>query len=114
MDMLPAGGSRMNDHGWYDDLLGGVTEGERSITAARLAGRYAQLGLTKLETYLLLTGWNEANIPPASPAELKATVKAVYQKHISMNGDSANQTVESIYLMMRALTGRDTSKEVSS
>jgi len=106
--LLPTGGSRLHDSGWYDDLLAGVAEGERSITAARLAGRYAQLGLTQLETFLLLSGWNDANTPPMPLGELRTTVVAIYRKRAASNGESAMQSVESVYQLLRSLTGRDT------
>lgn len=105
--MLPKGGSSMNDDGWYDDLLAGVPEGDRSTTAARLAGRYCTLGLTRLETYLLLAGWNQANHPPLRDYELKATVKAVYRKHATSTKEPTAQSVESMYQLLRTLTGRE-------
>ena len=105
--MLPRGGERLNGSDWFDDLLNGVPEGDRSVTAARLAGRYCSLGLTLLETYLLLTGWNQANHPPLKTYELKATVKAVYRKHNSNNKQTTVESVESVYQMLRTLTGRD-------
>lgn len=107
--MLPRGGERMNGDGWFDDLLAGVPEGDRSVTAARLAGRYCQLGLTLLETYLLLAGWNQANHPPLRDYELKSTVKAVYRKHTASNKESTSASVESVYQLLRSLTGRDSS-----
>ncbi|KKN32848.1 hypothetical protein LCGC14_0809660 [marine sediment metagenome] len=72
---------RGNDTGWRDEALVGVGEGERSNTAAQLAGRYVRLGLSPLETYMLLTSWNKRNSPPLTQNELKSTVRWCYQRH---------------------------------
>jgi hypothetical protein len=104
---LPAGTvMRALESGWYDVLLQGVDEGERSNVAARLAGRYASLGLTPKETFYLLAGWNEDNRPPMDLAELRQTVRAVHARHVHRNGDSI-QSLEDIYSLVRGLTGRE-------
>ena len=102
---LPAGGeARHNGLGWYGELLDGVAEGERSITAARLAGRYAQLGLTDRECYMLLGTWNDTNTPPLPANELARTIRAVYAKHIASSGSIG--TTEELYQLFADLTGR--------
>jgi len=70
-----------NRAGWSGELVGGVSEGSRSISAARLAGRYLGLGLTLEEVWLLMSGWNERNRPPMIVSELHRTVAAVARKH---------------------------------
>ncbi len=70
---------------WAGELLGGVSEGERSATVARLAGRYAQLGLTAAEASMLLTTWNTQNNPPLPLRELGATIRSVYTRHTRRN-----------------------------
>ncbi len=70
---------------WVGELLGGVSEGERSMTAARMAGRYAQIGLTADETVMLLVTWNSQNNPPLPLRELGATIRSVYVRHSQRN-----------------------------
>ena len=70
-----------NTSNWYDDLLSGVHEGSRSISAARLAGRYFGLGLSPTETWTLMFEWNLHNTPPLNENELLRTVKAIRRKY---------------------------------
>ncbi len=106
-DQLPEGTvQRPLEPGWYDVLLEGVDEGDRSNVAARLAGRYASLGLTPRETYYLLKTWNEDNRPPIELDQLRQTVRAVHSRHAARNGDSIG-SMEDIYNLVRNLTGRE-------
>ncbi len=66
---------------WYLELLAGVGEGTRSASAARLAGRYATLGLAPIETRMLLAVWNELNEPPLLKHELRGTIESIYRRH---------------------------------
>ena len=75
--------------GWYADLLNGVEEGLRSDVATRLAGRYASLGLSLQEMWLIMVAWNERNRPPLSGTDLKTTVKFVHRKQREANNDVA-------------------------
>lgn len=83
-------GAANEDRQWYHELLGGVSKGDRSSSAARLAGRYANLGLATEETHMLMARWNDANDPPLSHSELKSTIMSVYRRH----ADSLNELVE--------------------
>lgn len=81
--LSPSNGNGSNGGpGWASDLLQGVTEGSRNVSAARLAGRYATLGLTLEEAWILMAAWNERNMPPLDEVELNRTVNAVYRKHL--------------------------------
>lgn len=97
------------ENGWYDVLLTGVQEGERSNVAARLAGRYASLGLTPKETFYLLASWNFENAPPLELDSLRQTVRWAHARHDSRNGDKM-ESMEDIYNLVQDITGR---KEVS-
>ncbi len=66
---------------WVGELLSGVEEGERSSVAARMIGRYAQIGLTVDETVMLMVSWNSLNSPPLPMRELGATIRSVYKRH---------------------------------
>jgi hypothetical protein len=66
---------------WDTQVMEGVPQGVRSITAARLAGRYFGLGLSLNETWILVREWNENNVPPLELYELKKTVLAIQKKH---------------------------------
>ncbi len=90
---------------WAGDLLGGVSEGERSATTARLAGRYAQIGLTADEATMLLVTWNTQNDPPLSDRELGATIRSVYTRHAQRNEEQI-QTVGDLADMFDAIHGK--------
>jgi hypothetical protein len=75
---------------WSSDLLKGVSEGERSTTAARLAGRYFGLGLSVGEVWILMTAWNERNSPPLRLPDLKRTVQWAERKQ----SESAKSSTE--------------------
>lgn len=90
----------VTEGGWQDELLQGVGEGERSVTAARLSGRYANLGLSFDETCLILVGWNQRNEPPLDERELLRTVRAVYAKHASTHTFRI-QTLEQIGKLLK-------------
>jgi hypothetical protein len=70
-----------NESNWVSDLLQGVPEGSRSLTAAKLSGRYFALGLTVEEAWILITSWNGYNDPPLPENELRRTFDAVHRKH---------------------------------
>jgi hypothetical protein len=74
-------GISTNTNGWVSDVVDGVGSGMRNITAAKLAGRYASLGLSPQEVWWLIVAWNEGNTPPLEEAELRRTVAAILRKH---------------------------------
>lgn len=86
-----------NTDGWYKQLIHGVSEGSRSISAARLAGRYFNLGLSLPEVQLLIDAWNQRNIPPLTKGELRLTVSAVYRKHTQSQGTKIVETLSQIH-----------------
>lgn len=92
---------------WYEELLNGVPEGERSDTASRLAGRYASLGLSLLEGRMIMDAWNSRNDPPINRKELRSTVDFVYRRHRESNG-SNGRSVETVADLLEIL------KEVSN
>lgn len=98
-DAMSAVGSSGNELQWYNTVLAGVEEGNRSFAAAKLAGRYATLGLTMDETLLLMEGWNTRNDPPAPDRELYATIQSVYRRH-----DARGKTVETLATVGELLT----------
>ncbi len=90
---------------WVGELLGGVSEGERSMTVARLAGRYAQIGLTGDESLMLLVTWNKQNNPPLPLRELAATIRSVYTRHAHRNEEQI-RTVGDLATLFTEITGR--------
>ena len=90
---------------WVGELLGGVSEGERSSTAARMAGRYAQIGLSPDETVMLLVSWNSQNNPPLPLRELGATIRSVYERHGQRNEEQI-ETVGDLAQMVTEITGK--------
>lgn len=70
---------------WVDDLLKGVSKGERNSVATRLAGRYIAKGLSLEETIAILTQWNSKNKPPLPGSELRSVVESVWKTHQRKN-----------------------------
>ena len=70
-----------NGHLWFEELLDGVDEGERSRDAAKLAGRYFTLGMSVKEVLMMMCTWNIRNRPPISSRDLRATIMSIYDKH---------------------------------
>lgn len=93
----------LNDSNWLGEIFEGVPEGSRSLTAAKLSGRYFGLGLSFEETWILMSVWNERNDPPLPDTELKATVKAIQRKHETT---TVPIQVETMYDIQRLLKGR--------
>ena len=62
---------------WYEICLRGVSEGERDVVAAKLAGRYFSMGMSILEVTLLLESWNLLNTPPMSTDQLLKIIRSI-------------------------------------
>ncbi len=90
---------------WVGELLAGVSEGERSSTAARMVGRYAQIGLSPDETTMLMLTWNTLNSPPLPSRELGATIQSVYARHAERNEEQL-KTVGDLGAMFAAIKGK--------
>lgn len=63
--------------GWVEELLQGVSKGQRNDAAARLAGHYLGKGLPVGEVEAILLGWNTKNRPPLAPEEIRRTVASI-------------------------------------
>ena len=80
---------------WYTGLLAGVYEGSRTQTAVRLVGRYVRNRLEKNEIQLLLSKWNEKNIPQLTPSELERTVSDAYDRYSKADNLPEAESAES-------------------
>lgn len=87
-------GKSKNPLGWQQPMLRGVSKGCRNQTAAKLAGLYITKGLTPLETYHLLIGWNLNNKPPLGKDIIERTIRSILTTHQRNNktGDKTNAT----------------------
>ena len=56
--------TNMRPYGWQDEVLHGVSAGQRHGTALALAGRWIQKGLSPDEIGLFVAAWNQRNEPP--------------------------------------------------
>ncbi len=61
-------------------LLHGVDEGQRDVSAVRLAGHYIGKGLPVGEVLELLRGWNLRCRPPMSTAQLIKCVESIHRR----------------------------------
>lgn len=94
---------------WVNEILSGVSAGDRSISAARLCGRYAQLGLSIEESVMLMVTWNALNHPPLPERELGATIRAVYKRHKSQQ-EATVTSLDDLYYLLGEMTGREVDK----
>lgn len=91
---------------WYNEALKGVGEGERNETATRLAGRCANMGMSKDEIVLYLSAWNQRNTPPMESKELESTIESIYSKeNISVNQSEILEALSDI-LKIRVISIR--------
>lgn len=58
-------------------LLGGVGEGQRNETCARLAGRLLAYGMPQSEVIGWMLLWNQRNRPPLPAAEVRLAVRSI-------------------------------------
>jgi len=67
-----------NRPGWVNDLLWGVKEGMRNVSAAKLAGYFLRIfNGDKEQTLTAMTGWNSRNNPPLTEKRLNLTVDSI-------------------------------------
>lgn len=67
-------GDGFNNEGdghWVHDIICGVPQGKRHLSAVTLVGRWYGKGLCAPEVFLLLTCWNSINRPPLSAQEIR-------------------------------------------
>ncbi len=67
-----------NEHGWVQQALQGVPEGERDHTCTKLAG-YFRNHLPQDVTLSMLITWGEHCEPPLPPQEVRKVVRSVYR-----------------------------------
>jgi hypothetical protein len=82
-----------NPEGWEHDLLMGVTEGERDVAAAKLAGLYLSKDLS------LLQRWNANNVPPLDEKDIKKVVNSIYGNHAKVVAQKISEVVEKITIL---------------
>lgn len=64
---------------WLSTMLVGINKGERNNACAKLVGYFAGKGLPQDITMIIITDWNNKNIPPLSEEEIRITVQSVYR-----------------------------------
>jgi len=62
---------------WLQELMRGVTSGERNDAAAKLSGYLFGKGLNLDVVESIMVSWNEKNDPPMNTGELLTTVKSI-------------------------------------
>lgn len=67
----------VKDKGFFTALWGGVGEGQRNDTAARLAGRLLGRGMQNEEALALMRLWNSQNSPPMPEQELAQVIWSI-------------------------------------
>jgi len=72
-----AGRDQLHTPGWEQDLLKGVSKGERNISITRLAGRYLGKGLSREEILPILMDANARFAPPLALKEVEVILDSV-------------------------------------
>ncbi|MGA2466423.1 MAG: AAA family ATPase [Thermodesulfobacteriota bacterium] len=72
---------QLHPPGWQEDLLKGVSDGERNISITKLAGRYIGKGLSKEEVFPILMDANSRFNPPLETKEIQACLDSVFKTH---------------------------------
>ena len=60
-----------NNTDWVHEIICGVPQGKRHLSAVSLVGRWYGKGLCAPEVFLLLTCWNRINRPPLGGREIR-------------------------------------------
>jgi len=107
---------------WYDSaLVHGTPTGKRNQTAARLAGRYFGLGLSRTEAETLLSAWNEKCQPPLERDELTTVIESIMHRERDEETVDREQKLEIISSLLgdgvrlrdvRRITGEPTTLEL--
>lgn len=97
---LPNGLTYNNGNGWVSELLRGVGKGERNSSAARLVGRYLNLGLSQEETWMLLQCWNSRNDPPMDDDEVRDVLSYVSRRFKETSLPHRIETKEQILALL--------------
>ena len=92
-------GVNKNPEGWEQELLIGVTEGERDVAAAKLAGLYLSKDYAQGDTIVLLKKWNERNVPPLPEKDIEKCVKSIYREHHKKNAAGITNVIEKIIIL---------------
>ncbi len=75
------GGSVVSDSAWVDQVLGGVPEGERNATAARMAGYWlAVTDGNEVAAWQALRAWNLGCRPPLPERELQHVFSSICKR----------------------------------
>jgi hypothetical protein len=71
----------------FSVIAGGVKEGERSDSAAVLAGKLLSAGLLHSQVLsIMCEWWNPKNKPPLDDAEVKVVVDSIWRRHMRRLG----------------------------
>lgn len=88
-----------NSEGWEQELLIGVSEGERDTAAAKLAGLYLSKDYAQGDTIVLLKRWNERNVPPLPEKDIEKCVRSIYREHQKKNASGIANIIEKIIIL---------------
>lgn len=78
-EIVASSGEKSQD--WVVTYWEGLSEGERNIAAAKLAGYYIGSGLKKDEVVTIMQAWNRFNKPPLQEQEILTVVNSISAKH---------------------------------
>lgn len=81
----------------WEKLLSGVSQGERNMTAARIAGKLIGV-LPKAEwesvAWALLRLWNKNNTPPDDEKSLRRTFESVLKRHLLNHQEEKDEEIK--------------------
>lgn len=87
------------DGAWFDEAWGGVPEGQRNDTAARLAGYWLHVTHgNEQATFRAMEEWARRCVPPMAAAELRDTIRSIARRE-GANRREATRTCEPLSIL---------------
>ena len=107
---LELGFARESEGPWWESVGGGVDEGARNDSAARVAGYFlAKTNGDEEAAFRALTLWNKQNTPPLPDSELRIIIKSVGKRE----GAKQKAAIEKALPRIEVLDGEQLANELS-
>lgn len=95
----------IKENDWFQEIISGVTEGQRINSLTELIGYLFGKGIDKNIVLELAKLWNQQNNPPLKVSELNKTVNSIYERHLQ-NADDVKSELEQIAIFKHYVGAR--------
>lgn len=86
LNVVPAAEIPAKSNQYWVDILQGVSEGGRDVTATKLIGHLLRRYVDPHVAYVLLECWNERNSPPLGQKDLQRIYKSILKSELNRRG----------------------------